>query len=77
MFSNFSVIRESACLELRKNQLAIDADFKAAAIGWNKSESFDSGFQVRDQLFGQTDRLGFVLSNLAVDNFDFQFISPP
>ena len=74
MLPDFLVLRKAARLELRINKLAINADFEAPAVRRNKNEPFDSGFQVGNKLFGQTDRLGLVLSNLAVDYFDFHLL---
>ena len=71
MLADFLVVRESAGLQLGKNQLPVDADFKSAAIGWNEDESLDPCFELRNEPFGQTDRLWFVVSGLAVDDFDF------
>jgi hypothetical protein len=44
VLSNFLVIRKLAGLELRINQLSVEADLEAAAVGRNEDEAFDSGF---------------------------------
>jgi hypothetical protein len=36
----------------------------------------DSGLQLSNQFFGQTDRLRFVVSSLAIDDFDFHYLIP-
>ena len=71
VLSDFLVFRKPARLQLRKNLLAIDVDFKTAAVGRNKNESLDLIFQFGNEFFGQTDRFGLVVSNLAVNDFDF------
>ena len=71
MLANFVVFGEAARLQLRVNQFAVDADFEAAAGGRDEDEAFDSAFEFGDEFVGQTDRLGFVVSKLAVDDFDF------
>lgn len=53
--------------------LAVDADLEAAAIGRDEDQAFDFIFEFGDEFFGQTDRFGFVVSNLAVDDFDFHY----
>jgi hypothetical protein len=67
---NFLVFREPSRLQFRINEVAVDADFKAAAARRHKDEPLDAAFQFSDEFVGQTDRLGFVVSKLAIDDFD-------
>jgi len=69
--SDFREVRELARLQFGIDKFSVDAYFKASAIGWDKGKFLDSGFQVSNQLIGQTDRFRFVVSNLAIDDFDF------
>ena len=71
MLPDFLILREPACLQFREDLLPIDADFEAAAVGRNEDKAFDSGLQLGDEFVGQTDRFGFVVSSLAIDDFDF------
>ena len=71
MLSDLGIVREATTFQLGKDQLPIDADFKPAAIGWHEDEPFDARFEFLDELLGQTDRLWFVVSGLAIDDFDF------
>src|SRR5688500_17999413 len=71
MLSDFPVVWEIACLELGVHQFPVDADFEAAAIRGNEYKLLDLILQVGDEFVGQTDRFRFVVSNLAVDDFDF------
>ena len=65
------IIGEFPGLEFRVHERAVDTDFETAAVGRNKHETLDSCLEVFDEFVGQTDRLGFVVSNLAIDDFDF------
>src|SRR5688572_11858845 len=76
MLPDFLIAREGAGLQFRVDQLSIDADFEAPAVGWNENEAFDFVFQIRDEFVGQTDRFRFVVSNLAVDDFYFHYLVP-
>jgi hypothetical protein len=71
---DFRIFGKPAGLELRVNQLPINAHFEAASAGRNQNEPLDPGLELRNEFLGQTDRLGFVVSNLAVDNFDIHTI---
>ena len=71
MLSDLRILGESARLEFGENELPVDADFKAASIGWNEDQPLDARFEFFDELFGQTDRFRFVVSGLAVDDFNF------
>ena len=71
MLSDFFVIGETACFQFREDSLSVDADFKPAAVGGNQYQLFQACFELGDELIGQTDRFGFVVSRLAVHNFDF------
>src|SRR5215467_3423941 len=55
MAPDFLVVRKLSGFQLRINQLPIDTDFEATAVGWHQDELVDSGFKFRNQLFGQTD----------------------
>jgi lysophospholipase L1-like esterase len=76
VLADLVVLREAAALQLRKDKVAVDGDFKSPAGGRDEYEPFDSAFQIGDELVGQTDRLGFVASELAVDDFDFHYRLP-
>ncbi len=71
VLADLLIIGELPGLEFRIHERAVDTDFEAAAVGRNKHETLDSCLEVFDELVGQTDRLGFVVSNLAIDDFDF------
>jgi hypothetical protein len=73
LLPDFLVLREPSCLQLRENLFPVDADFETAAIGRNKDKTFDSGLEFFNEFFGQTDRFWFVVSSLAIDNFDFHY----
>ncbi len=76
MFPDLVVFREPAGLQLGIDFLSVDANFETAAIGGDKHKPFDPGFQFSNEFFGQTDRFGFVVSNLAVDDLDFHSFNP-
>ena len=71
MLADLLIIGELPGLEFRIYERAVDTDFEAAAVGRNKHETLESCLEVFDEFVGQTDRLGFVVSNLAIDDFDF------
>ena len=71
VLADLLIIGEFPGLEFRIHERAVDTDFETAAVGRNKHETLDSCLEVFDEFIGQTDRLGFVVSNLAIDNFDF------
>src|SRR5262245_44035311 len=71
MLPNFWILRESAAFQLGKHFFAVHGYFEAAAVSWNENQPFDFTFEFSDELFGQTDRLRFVISSLAVNDFDF------
>ena len=60
-------------LQLRENLFPVNTDFEPAAIGRNKYKAFDTGLEFFNECFGQTDRFWFVVSSLAVDDFDFHY----
>src|SRR6267142_3649459 len=74
LLPDFLVLGKLAGFELRENAFSIDAYFKAAAVGGYEHEPFDLVFEFGNELFGQTDRFRFVVSNLAVDDFDFHYL---
>lgn len=74
MLPDLLVFGEPAGFQFRKDLLAVDAHFKAAAIRWNQDEAFDSCLQFGDEFVGQTDRLLLVVSSLAVNDFDFHYL---
>jgi len=76
MFPDLLILREPSGLEFRENLFAIDADFETAAIRGNEDQSMESAFQVIiiDESFGQTDRLGLIASDLAVNDLDFHHL---
>ena len=71
MFADLFVLGETAALQLGVDERTVDADFKPPPVRWNKDETLDPGFEFRDELVGQADRLRFIVSGLAVDQFDF------
>ena len=73
MLPNLLVLREPSGLQLRENLFPVDTDFETASIGRNKYKAFDPGLEFFNEFFGQTDRFWFVVSSLAVDDFDFHY----
>ena len=71
MFANLFVFGEPAALQLGVDELAVDAHFEPSAVGRDEDKTLNPGFEFRDELFGQADRLRFIVSRLAVDEFDF------
>ena len=71
MRSNFVPLGEPSGFQLRKHQRRIDGNLKSPAIGWNQHKLRKIAFQLLHDFFGQTGRFGFVVSNLAIDDFDF------
>jgi len=61
-----------ARIELGMEELAIGADFKGAAAGWNQGQRFDA-FTEFENFRRQTDGLGRVVSNHAILDRDFGF----
>jgi len=53
-------------------ELAIGANFKGAAAGWNQGQRFDA-FAEFENFRRQTDGLGRVVSNHAILDRDFGF----
>lgn len=54
-----------AGIEFGMKELAIGADFKGAAAGWNQGQRFDA-FAEFENFRRQTDGLGRVVSNHAI-----------
>ena len=73
---DFRVIGKPAGVQFGINQLAVDAHFETAAVGGNEYQSRQPFLQFINQLVGQTDRFGFIVSYLAVDDFDFHYFTP-
>ena len=71
MFADLFVFGEPAALQLGVDELAVDAHFEPSAVGRDEDKTLNPGFEFRDELFGQADRLRFIVSRLAVDEFDF------
>ena len=71
MLSYLFVLGEPSSFELRIDQGAVETDLEAAPIGRNQRQFLDPCLEFSDELVGQTDRLGFVVSSLAIDKFDF------
>ena len=69
VFSNFLVFGKAPRLQLRIDQGTIQADFKAAAVGGNPYQPLDPGLEFGDEIVGQTDRLGFIVSSLTINEF--------
>jgi hypothetical protein len=74
VFSDFLIFGKPAGLQLREDAFSIDTYFEAAAVGGYKHEPVDLAFELVDEFFGQTDRFRFVISNLAIDDFDFHYV---
>jgi hypothetical protein len=68
---NFPVLRKPSGFEFRKDLSAVNGYFEAASIGRHKDEAFNFAFEFRYEFIGQTDRLRFIVSGLAIDYFDF------
>ena len=56
--------------QLRVEQLALHADFKPTAIGWDQAHAGQIGFEVLEQFHRQTDGAVGVVSNGAVDDLN-------
>ena len=69
VFSNFLVFGKAPRLQLRIDQGTVQAEFKAAAIGGNQYQPLDPGLEFGDEIVGQTDRLGFIVSSLTINKF--------
>ena len=69
VFSNFLVFGKAPRRQLRIDQGAVQADFKAAAVGGNPYQPLDPGLEFGDELVGQTDRPGFIVSSLTINEF--------
>ena len=74
MIFDFLVVGKFAGLQFGINQFSVDADFEAAAIGRHQRQFFQAGFEFGDEFVGQTDRFGFVVSGLTVNDFDFHYL---
>ena len=74
MFADLFVFGEPAALQFGVDELTVDAHFELSAVGRDEDEPFNPGFEFRDELVGQADRLRFIVSNLAVDEFDFHAV---
>ncbi len=61
-----------AGIEFGVKELAIGANFKGAAAGWNQGQRFDA-FTEFENFRRQTDGLGRVVSNHAILDRDFGF----
>jgi hypothetical protein len=68
---DFLIFREAADLQFREYLFAVYGHFETATIRGNESEPFDFAFEFGDEFVGQTDRLGLVISSLAIYDFDF------
>jgi len=77
VFSDFLIVGKSTGLQLRKNRFPIDGHFKTASVGWYQDEPLDFCLQITNKFFGQTDRLRFVVSDHAIDDFDFHYFIVP
>ncbi len=76
LFTNLLIFGEAAGFQFRINTFSVDADLETAAVGRYQYETFDLIFEFRDELFGQTDRFRFVVSNRAVDNLNLHSYFP-
>ena len=74
-FPDLRIIRKASGFQFRKDLLPIDGYLKASAVGGNENQALDSRFEFGNELLGQTDRLGFVVSDLAVNDFDIHTLS--
>ena len=70
---DLSILGKPLLLDLRKNQLSIECDFKPAPSRRDQRERFDILFEGFQNLFRQTDGFVLVASLSAVFNFDFHF----
>ncbi len=77
VFSDFLILGKSTGLQLRKNWFPIDAHFKTPSVGRYQDEPRDFCLQLGNKFFGQTDRLRFVVSDHAIDDFDFHYSIVP
>ena len=59
-------IGKLARVEFGINEVAVDAEFETTARRGNQLERFDLLLVTSEQLTGQADRLGLVVSNSAV-----------
>lgn len=57
--------------QLAVDQPAVHADFEAATVGGDQPDRFDVGFEFLEQFGRQTDGPVGVVSDRAVDDFDF------
>jgi hypothetical protein len=70
VLANLLVLRKLTRLQFRIHELAVNAYFEAAAIRGYQCQLTKAGLQFGDDLFGQTDRFRFVVSNLTIDDLD-------
>ena len=63
---NLAVLRKALGLVLRKNPGAVHGDFKASTGGRQQVQRFDLMFELKQQLFRQTDGVRLVVSGGAV-----------
>ena len=69
VFSNFLVFGKAPRRQLRIDQRTVQADFKAAAVGGNPYQPLDPGLEFGDARVGRTDRPGFIVSSLTINEF--------
>ena len=70
-FRIFLIVRKPPGLEFGKDWFAINRYFEATSIRRDQNEAFDFAFEFRYEFVGQTDRLRFIASSLAIEYFDF------
>jgi hypothetical protein len=73
VLADFLILRKPSGLQLRENGFPVDTDLETAAVGRYEDKAFDSRLKFFDEFFGQTDRFWFVVSSLAIDDFDFHY----
>ena len=69
---DFSGLRMAVCLQLRVQQLPVEADFKAASIRGGQDELFNLRLKFLEQFCRQTDGARGVVSDRAIDQVDIE-----
>jgi len=62
-------------LQLRIQQLPINSHLKTTAIGWNERHSFNHMLVILEQFLCQAHGPTQVVSDRAINDFDFQHLS--
>ncbi len=70
------VLGKTSGFKFRVYERSVHTHFEAPPVGRHQYKAFDFGFELRDELLDQADRLRLIVSGLTVYEFDFHHLPP-